>query len=142
MVMKGARLTISQLAAQVGMAPSALRYYEEARLIKPTERSPSGYRLYGPEVAGRIRFIQRATALGLKLSEVRYLIETSHGAAESEKSILAAVITRKLEETRLKMANLTNQAHELLRAERRLRLQPPPDCCYLGDCTCWFPGVA
>jgi len=23
--------------------------------------------------------------------------------------------------------------------EERLKLQPLPDCCHLGECTCWFP---
>jgi DNA-binding transcriptional MerR regulator len=40
--MSDTRLLISQLAAQVGMAPSALRYYEDAGLLTPTERSDAG----------------------------------------------------------------------------------------------------
>jgi DNA-binding transcriptional MerR regulator len=135
------RLLIGQLAARVGMAPSALRYYEDAGLLTPTERTAAGYRVYGPEVIARIRFIQLASALGLKLTEIRHLIESARGQAD-ERSLLRAVISRKIEETRSKMAELTSRAGELLKVERRLRRQALPDYCHLGDCTCWFQGAS
>ena len=128
---------IGELAAQVGMARSALRYYEEAGLLTPAERTAAGYRIYGPGAVARIRFIQRASALGLKLTEIRRLIESSHGAGD-ERSLLQAVISRKIEETRTKMGELSSRAAELLSVERRLQVQTLPDNCHLGDCTCWF----
>ncbi|HYT12594.1 MAG TPA: MerR family transcriptional regulator [Candidatus Nitrosopolaris sp.] len=140
--MSDTKLLISQLAAQVGMAPSALRYYEEAGLLTPTERSAAGYRLYGPEALGRVRFIQRAGALGLKLAEIRGLIESSHANSEAEQSALRAVLARKIDETRAKMAELNSRTANLLLVEQMLEMQPPPSCCHLGDCTCWFPDVA
>jgi DNA-binding transcriptional MerR regulator len=137
--MSGSKLLISQLAAHVRMAPSALRYYEEAGLLAPAERTPAGYRLYGPEAIARITFIQRASALGLTLSEIRLLIESSPREAVSEQSTLHAVILGKVEETRSKIEELRSRTADLLRVEAKLRLQPPPECCHLGDCGCWFP---
>jgi DNA-binding transcriptional MerR regulator len=136
------RFLISQLAALVGMAPSALRYYEEAGLLAPTERSAAGYRLYGPEALGRIRFIQRAAALGLKLTEIPLLIESSHADTQAEQSELRAVLSRKIDETRAKVAELDRRAASLRRVEQRLEMQPLPPFCHLGDCMCWFPDVA
>ena len=130
-------MRIGQVAAKVGVARSALRFYEEAGLLTPTERTAAGYRLYGPEVVARIRFIQRASALGLKLTEIRSLIESAHREID-ERSLLQAAISRKIEETRSKMEELTSRAGELLKVERQLRLQPLPDYCHIGDCTCWF----
>jgi DNA-binding transcriptional MerR regulator len=140
--MSDSRLLIGQLASKVGMAPSALRYYEEAGLLTPTERTPAGCRLYRPEIAGRIRFIQHASALGLTLTEIRDLIQKSRDEPENELSLLQALLSAKIDETRAKMAELTNRANELLRVERELRQQPPPAHCHLGDCTCWFPDAA
>jgi DNA-binding transcriptional MerR regulator len=119
------------------MAPSALRYYEGAGLLPAAERTAAGYRVYRPEVVERIRFIQHASALGLKLTEIRRLIENAHREVDG-RSVLSAVVSRKIEETRLQMAELTSRTSELMKVERQLRLDPPPDCCHLGECTCWF----
>jgi MerR family copper efflux transcriptional regulator len=136
------KLLISQVAAMVGMAPSALRYYEEAGLLTPAERTEAGYRLYRPEVVLRIRFIQSASALGLKLAEIRDLIETSPRDADSEQSVMRAAISRKIDETRSEIEELTERTNALLRVEKMLAHQQLPSCCHLGDCTCWFPDVA
>jgi DNA-binding transcriptional MerR regulator len=136
------RLLISQLAAKVGMAPSALRYYEEAGLLTPAARTPAGYRLYEPDAVARINFIQRASALGLKLSEIRLLIESSPRDALSEQSTMHALISRKVDETRSRIEELTSRTADLLRVDANLRLQPPSACCHLGDCGCWFPDPA
>ena len=68
-------LTVSKLADQVGMTPDALRYYEHTGLLPTPERTASGYRLYDEETADRLRFIKGAQRLGLKLREIRELLE-------------------------------------------------------------------
>jgi DNA-binding transcriptional MerR regulator len=138
--MSESKLLIGQLAAKVGMAPSALRYYEEAGLLTPAARTDAGYRLYGPEAVARVKFIQRASALGLKLSEIHLLIELSSRDAMSEQSAMHALISRKVDATRAKIQELTSRTADLLRVEANLRLHPPPACCHLGDCDCWFTG--
>ena len=135
------KLLISQLAAKVGMAPSALRFYEEAGLLTPAARTDAGYRLYAPEAVARIKFIRRASALGMKLSDIRELIELSPRDAMSEQSAMHALISRKVEEAQMRIQELTSRTAELLRVEANLRRQPPPACCHLGDCSCWFPGI-
>jgi DNA-binding transcriptional MerR regulator len=135
------RLLISQLAAKVGKAPSALRYYEEAGLLTPAARTDAGYRVYAPEAVGRIKFIQRASALGLRLSEIRVLIDQSPRDALSEQSAMHALISRKVEEAQTQIQELTSRTADLLRVEANLRLQPPPACCHIGDCSCWFPDT-
>lgn len=69
------RYRIGQLAGIAGVSPSALRFYEEAGLLQPGERSEAGYRLYGPEAAGRLQFIRRAQGLGLTLGEIHRLLD-------------------------------------------------------------------
>jgi DNA-binding transcriptional MerR regulator len=68
-------LTVSKLADQVGMTPDALRYYERTGLMPKPERTASGYRLYDEETADRLRFIKGAQRLGLRLREIRELLE-------------------------------------------------------------------
>src|SRR5215471_13308989 len=65
-------LTISQVARQVRLRPSAIRYYERIGLLPPAERL-SGQRRYEPRVLYRLAIIQRARQLGFTLAEIRYL---------------------------------------------------------------------
>ncbi len=62
-------LTIGQLAKRSGVAPSALRFYEERGLIQ-SERAASGHRRYPRAVLRRIAFIVFAQRVGLTLQEV------------------------------------------------------------------------
>jgi MerR family redox-sensitive transcriptional activator SoxR len=67
-----AQLTISQVARQIRLRPSAIRYYERINLLPPAERV-SGQRRYDPTVLYRLAIIQRARQLGFTLSEIRHL---------------------------------------------------------------------
>lgn len=83
--MGDSRPFIGQLADQLDMAPSALRYYEAAGLLAAEQRTESGYRVYGRRAADRLRFIRRATSLGLKLSEIKRIIDSPRGSREDER---------------------------------------------------------
>jgi MerR family transcriptional regulator, redox-sensitive transcriptional activator SoxR len=67
-----AYLTISQVARQVRLRPSAIRYYERIGLLPQAERL-SGQRRYDPAVLYRLAIIQRARQLGFTLTEIRHL---------------------------------------------------------------------
>jgi len=56
--------TIGQLATQVRVRTSTLRYYEEQGLLTPAGRTESGYRLYDEQAEQTLYFIQRAQRLG------------------------------------------------------------------------------
>jgi len=63
-------LTIGEVARRSGVATSALRFYEEQRLIH-AERNAAGHRRYPRAVLRRIAFIVFAQRIGLSLGEVR-----------------------------------------------------------------------
>jgi len=67
-----AQLTISQVAQEIRLQPSAIRYYEQIGLLPRAERL-SGQRRYDPTVLYRLAIIQRARQLGFTLSEIRHL---------------------------------------------------------------------
>ena len=67
-----AGLTISEVARQVGLRPSAIRYYEQIGLLPPATRS-SGQRRYDSTVLYRLAIVQRARQLGFSLEEIRQL---------------------------------------------------------------------
>ncbi|MEN8376345.1 MAG: redox-sensitive transcriptional activator SoxR [Gemmatimonadota bacterium] len=62
-------LTIGEVAKRSGVAASALRYYEERRLIR-AERAGSGHRRFPRSVLRRIAFIVYAQRVGLTLDEI------------------------------------------------------------------------
>lgn len=67
-------LTIGKLAKAVGVNIQTVRYYERRRLLSPTARKSSGYRLYGDDAHRRLRFIRNAQRLGFTLHEIAELL--------------------------------------------------------------------
>jgi MerR family mercuric resistance operon transcriptional regulator len=72
--MGGEKLTISRLAELGGVNQETVRYYEREGLLAKPPRTASGYRVFPPEAARRLRFIKRAQELGFSLSEIRDLL--------------------------------------------------------------------
>ena len=68
-------LTIGELAALGGVSADTIRYYEREGLLPPPPRSGNGYRLYEPRIEERLLFIRGAQRMGLRLREVRELLE-------------------------------------------------------------------
>ncbi|MEE1942117.1 redox-sensitive transcriptional activator SoxR [Streptomyces sp. TRM 70361] len=62
------RLSIGELAARSGLAPSALRYYEELGLIH-SERTSGNQRRYPRTTLRRVAFVRAAQRVGLSLEE-------------------------------------------------------------------------
>lgn len=63
-------LTIGEVAARTGVAPSALRFYEHEGLVRSV-RSLGGQRRYPREVLRRVAFVRVAQRVGLTLDEIR-----------------------------------------------------------------------
>ncbi len=68
-------LTVSALADQAGLRADTVRYYERLGLLRAPPRSPAGYRLYHEATIQRLRFIKGAQRVGLRLREIRELLE-------------------------------------------------------------------
>jgi MerR family transcriptional regulator, redox-sensitive transcriptional activator SoxR len=66
------QLTISEVARQVGLQPSAIRYYEQIGILRPAERI-GGRRRYDTSVIYRLAVIQRARQIGFTLHEILQL---------------------------------------------------------------------
>ena len=68
-------LTIGELAQRSGLAPSALRYYEDCDLIE-ARRNPGGRRRYPRSTLRRVAFIRAAQQVGLSLEQIRAALAT------------------------------------------------------------------
>jgi DNA-binding transcriptional MerR regulator len=66
-----------------GLSRSTLLYYDSIGLLKPRERSPSGYRLYSPADRDRLRRIVLFRSLGVPLERMRDSLESPDSGALS-----------------------------------------------------------
>jgi MerR family transcriptional regulator, Zn(II)-responsive regulator of zntA len=68
-------MQIGEVASQVGVATSAIRFYEDKGLIPAPRRTESGYRDYHPAVVERLEFIRSGQAVGLTLRELHQVLQ-------------------------------------------------------------------
>jgi MerR family redox-sensitive transcriptional activator SoxR len=66
------QLSISEVAREVGLRPSAIRYYEQIGILPSIQRT-SGQRRYDTAILHRLAVIQRARETGFTLDEIREL---------------------------------------------------------------------
>ena len=67
-------LKIGDAAERTGLAPSAIRYYENSGVLPEAERTDSGYREYDDDDVDLLRFVARLRALEFPLSDVREIV--------------------------------------------------------------------
>lgn len=67
-------IPIGQAADQLGLSPSALRYYDERGLVSPVARR-AGRRMYGRKELRRLAFIKIAQRLGLPLDTAAAVLD-------------------------------------------------------------------
>jgi DNA-binding transcriptional MerR regulator len=72
---KRGAIGVSALAERVGVARDTIRYYEKVGLLPAPNRSASDYRQYDETAVDRLRFIQGCQRLGLRLREIKTLLE-------------------------------------------------------------------
>lgn len=71
-------LSIGDLAARAGVAPSAIRYYERAGLLSEPGRR-SGRRTYDADALREVGFVTRARSAGFSVQEIRQLADLVRG---------------------------------------------------------------
>jgi len=73
------KYTISELASDLDISTSAIRFYEDKGLISP-ERTPGNQRFYTKKERARLKLILRGKRFGASLNEIAEMI----GLADSE----------------------------------------------------------
>ena len=67
--------TISQVAELTGISTRTLQYYDEIGLLKPSELTESGYRLYNDEALQKLQQILFFKELGFQLKEIKEIVQ-------------------------------------------------------------------
>jgi DNA-binding transcriptional MerR regulator len=69
-------LRIQEVAAETGLTPRSIRYYEEIGLLEPAARSEGAYRLYDASDLERLRTIKELRdEAGFSLAQIGQLLE-------------------------------------------------------------------
>ena len=138
-------LTIGQVAKATGINAKTIRYYEEAGVAPPPQRSQSGYRMYSATDVRRFDLIRRARSLDMTLSEVKQLAELAdnRGCDEFQQQF-QEVVRRKQKDVDRRIADLLALKQDLQHVEAHLTtmyegeaagcntvLECPPEAC---DC--------
>jgi DNA-binding transcriptional MerR regulator len=70
-----AAMRVASLAEEVGISADTVRYYERIGLLMAGSRTPTNHRRYDAAAVDRLRFIQGGQRLGLRLAEIRELLD-------------------------------------------------------------------
>jgi len=114
-----AQLRIGELARATGFSDKTLRFYDEIGLLRPSGRTPAGYRLYDGASAERLRFVRQAQALGLKLDDIRTILEIADAGRVPCEHVLA-VVDRELARVDDQMRRLRSLRRDLAALRGRL----------------------
>lgn len=67
-------MNIGQASKASGVSAKMIRYYEEIKLIPPSDRTAAGYRSYSQNDIHRLHFIRKARDLGFSVAEIGELL--------------------------------------------------------------------
>jgi DNA-binding transcriptional MerR regulator len=101
-------LTVTHLARACGLSRSTVLYYESMGLLKAGRRSAGNYRVYGEKELLRLRQVCLYRDAGLKLSDIRSLLDEPENDA-------AAVLERRLVEIEGEIQTLRDHQRAIAR---------------------------
>ncbi|MFJ2770870.1 MerR family transcriptional regulator [Streptomyces sp. NPDC087300] len=67
--------SIGDLARRTGLTVKTVRFYSDAGIVPPTDRTPAGYRLYGTAAVARLDLVRTLRELGLDLPTIRRVVD-------------------------------------------------------------------
>jgi DNA-binding transcriptional MerR regulator len=111
------------LAAELGVNPRTVRYYERIGLLTASARTNAGYRRYGPTERDRLRFILKAKAVGLALDEVRDVL-SMRDKGMTPCAHVRALIEEKLRQLDRHVQSLLEFREELVALRREAESEP------------------
>jgi DNA-binding transcriptional MerR regulator len=113
-------LSIGELADRTGVPTSALRYYDELGLVRPTARE-SGRRRYAASAAEEVGVIRFLREVGFTLAEIAIFLAADEPRARQE------IIDRKLAQV-IEQQHQLEIAREVLEHGRHCPAGDPTSC--------------
>lgn len=98
--------SIGDVARRTGLTIKTIRFYSDQGIVPPTDRSPTGYRLYGIEAVARLDLVRTLRDLGLDLSTIRKVVDREVSLPEVA-AAHAEALTVQIRTLRLRRAVMT-----------------------------------
>jgi MerR family transcriptional regulator, thiopeptide resistance regulator len=105
-------ITVTELARQYSLSRGTLLYYESIGLLKPPARTAGNYRAYGEEDLRRLEQICIYRKAGLKLADIRDLLDRPGGGSAAE------VLERRLGEIDVEIERLREHQRAIFKLLR------------------------
>lgn len=112
-------MRIGELAKRVNISVRTIRYYEEIGLLSPPDRTAAGYRTFSEPHVVRIRFIRRAQSIGMKLDQIRRVLDVQSADISPCQSVRESVqqnikeIDERIASLRAMRSNLEHALNQL-----------------------------
>lgn len=126
-------MRIGELARRTEIPAKTLRFYESEGLLPEPERQRNGYRDYGSDFEGRLRFIRRAQVAGLTLAQVRDVLDL-HDQGLPPCTRVTDLLAERLATVRAQLAELAaleTTLEALLDRARHDQPDQPADVCWI-----------
>ena len=104
--------SIGQASTALGLSQDTLRYYEKIGLVPKVGKNRSGRRNYSEVDLTRLRFIQRAHAVGFSLTEIGHVLKLRANPSKSSRAV-RAMAQKKCAAMQKQMADLQRMQEEL-----------------------------
>ena len=98
--------SIGDVARRTGLTIKTIRFYSDQGIVPPTDRSPTGYRLYGIAAVARLDLVRTLRDLGLDLSTIRKVVDREVSLPEVA-AAHAEALTVQIRTLRLRRAVMT-----------------------------------
>jgi DNA-binding transcriptional MerR regulator len=128
-------MQIGEVARKIGVATSAIRFYEESGLLPEPSRTPAGYREYDPSVIDRLTFIRAGQAVGLTLAELKEVLGI-RDRGEAPCTHVAALIDLRIDEIDQRIKDLRRLRRDLTALAGEAAVLDPTDC--PPESVCWI----
>jgi len=132
-------MNIGELARLTGVSTKAIRYYEEIGVLKVPERSPNGYRTYGPDTVDRLRFVKDAQMTGLSLAEITTILDQRSKGEPTCKHVMT-LLDDHLQELDWRIKTLQKTRSKLVAIAERSKGLDPADCVDPNRCQTIAPS--
>lgn len=117
-------MNISEAAKLSGLTAKQIRDYEKLGLLKPAQRSFSGYRYYEEKDIERLHFIRHSRDVGFSLQQIGQLLALQDNPTRSSREVKA-----------LTAQHITTLKQQIKQLEKMVdELQRWHDACQGNDC--------
>lgn len=120
-------MRVGELAAEVGLTPAAIRFYERCGVLRRANRTSSGYRDYPASAVEELRFVRAGQAIGFTLTELAEIAAIRDGGEEPCHE-LVALMERRLHEVDERIHELNNLRAQLADLTDAARSIDVSDC--------------